>query len=274
MSSRHPLGDARRILAAIEPISRLFFSLPGLAVFSVLGVLAIMLLIVNGENVTSPVFWLAQMNIVEAGLLTGAVIFGKLIHELGHAAALKFMSRAEGIDVGAIQIGITRFFFFPFPYTDATAAWRIGSRWRRGVIALAGVYFELALAIIAILLWTVIDNDVIEGILLQFAFISAISTLLFNLNPLIKLDGYYLLTDILDFPNMLPRANAAIGNAARKLALTDTTTQSVEWPLVDLWREQFFLPNFHLSWDRCDCIQAIIYISRSHFTCRRERNHP
>lgn len=123
-------------------------------------------------------------------------LVAKLIHESGHAVA----ARRHGIRVG--KAGVIFFMFAPLAYVDVTDAWRLPRRWARVQIALAGVYFELAIAAAAVWVWAHTSDVTIRYVAAQVAVLTGPATLLVNANPLLRLDGYYVLADLLGIPNL------------------------------------------------------------------------
>jgi putative peptide zinc metalloprotease protein len=126
----------------------------------------------------------------------------KIVHELGHA----YTATRYGCRVPAM--GISLLVMMPVLYTDTTAAWRLRSRRKRLAIDIAGVAAELMVASIATLCWVVLP----EGSLRSAAFVLATSSwamsLAINLNPFMRYDGYYILSDLLGVPNLQNRAFA------------------------------------------------------------------
>ncbi|MEO0760766.1 MAG: hypothetical protein AAFZ09_03005, partial [Pseudomonadota bacterium] len=139
----------------------------------------------------------------------------KAVHELGHAVALIRAAAGEGVPLGPIRAGIAFFALVPFPYTDATAAWKLRSRWRRAGVGLAGVFVESWIAAAVAILMLQIAPGPLQTFLAQILVVAGLSTLLFNLNPLVRLDGYYVLCDLARQPNLATRATLA----ARETAL-------------------------------------------------------
>ena len=133
-------------------------------------------------------------------LLYGAFTLAKLIHEFGHAYAVK----AFGGEVHAM--GVTLLVFTPIPYVDATAAWAFRERWKRVMVGLSGMLPELVYASIAALVWAGTGPGTLNSLAYNTMVVASVSTLLFNLNPLLRFDGYYILSDLTDSPNLQPRA--------------------------------------------------------------------
>ena len=130
----------------------------------------------------------------------------KLVHETGHAVAAKHY----GVRVG--QVGIMFFLLAPLAYVDVTDAWRLRNRWHRVQIALGGVYFELALAALTAWAWWVLPEGYAKHLAAQFFLIAGPATLLVNANPLLRLDGYYVLADITEIPNLRLHGRRLLGS--------------------------------------------------------------
>ena len=106
--------------------------------------------------------------------------------------------------------------FVPVPYVDASAASAFSDKHRRMAVGAAGILVELALAASAFLLWLVLQPGLARDITLDVMFIGGISTLLFNGNPLLRFDGYYILADAVEIPNLGPRASRYLGYLTRR----------------------------------------------------------
>ncbi len=133
-------------------------------------------------------------------LLYAAFTVAKLIHEFGHGFAVK----AFGGEVHAM--GVTFLVFTPIPYVDATAAWSFRERWKRVIVGCAGMIPELAYAAIAAVVWAGTGTGLVNTIAYNTMITASVSTVLFNLNPLLRFDGYYILSDLLDVPNLQGRS--------------------------------------------------------------------
>lgn len=120
----------------------------------------------------------------------------KIAHECGHAVCAK----RQHVHVGSI--GVIFFLCAPIPFVDVTDAWKLSQRRKRVQIALAGIYWELILGALAIWVWWLAPAGMVKHIAAQVAIIAGPGTLLVNLNPLLRLDGYYVLSDLLDIPNL------------------------------------------------------------------------
>ena len=124
----------------------------------------------------------------------------KLLHELGHAAATK----AGGGEVH--DLGVILLVLLPVPYVDASAATVFKSKYRRAVVGAAGVAVELFVAALAFYLWLLVEPGLVRAILFNIMLIASVSSLLFNGNPLLRYDAYYVLADLIEMPNLAARS--------------------------------------------------------------------
>jgi putative peptide zinc metalloprotease protein len=134
-------------------------------------------------------------------LLYLAMIFVKTFHEFGHA----YFCRKWGGEVHVM--GIMLMIFTPVPYVDATASWGFRSHARRALVGAAGMIVELFIAAIAGFIWSRTGPGVLHSITHNIMFVASVSTLIFNLNPLLRFDGYYILSDLIQVPNLHQRAS-------------------------------------------------------------------
>ncbi|WBY03779.1 HlyD family efflux transporter periplasmic adaptor subunit [Ramlibacter tataouinensis] len=145
-----------------------------------------------------------------AGLLTfdgivasaAAAFLAKILHELGHA----FVARHHGVRVPVM--GVAFLVMFPMLYTDTSDSWKLHDHRARFRIAAAGMATELALALVALFLWTVTPPGGLRSALFFLSTTSLLLTLSINASPFMRFDGYFLLSDALDFPNLHERSGA------------------------------------------------------------------
>ncbi|MEM1099857.1 MAG: HlyD family efflux transporter periplasmic adaptor subunit, partial [Planctomycetota bacterium] len=132
----------------------------------------------------------------------------KLIHELGHGFSVKYFGKKEKVSSEVHTIGLMLMVLTPVPYVDASSAWAFRSKWRRAFVGAAGMYVELACAAIAAIVWVNTGDNAptAHAIAYNVMFIASVSTLLFNANPLIRFDGYYILSDLAELPNLYQRS--------------------------------------------------------------------
>ena len=140
---------------------------------------------------------------IEGVALYAAALFGvKILHELGHA----YVAKAYGCRVP--MMGVALLVLWPVLYTDTTDAWRLDARRARLHIGVAGMAVELAVAALALTAWSFTPDGALRSMLFVLATTTWVMTLAVNLNPLMRFDGYYLLSDWMRTPNLEPRAFA------------------------------------------------------------------
>ena len=124
----------------------------------------------------------------------------KALHEAGHAYAVKL----GGGDVH--EIGIMMLVLFPVPYVDASGAAAFPDAWRRIVVSAAGMMVEVFLAGLASIAWVLLDPGPARAAALDLMVLCGVSTLVFNGNPLLRFDGYFVLSDLIGVPNLDTRS--------------------------------------------------------------------
>ncbi len=127
--------------------------------------------------------------------LTGSWMVLKILHELGHGATCK----RYGCEVK--QCGVMSILLIPIAYVDVTSSWRL-NRWKRLHITMAGVATELFFAGCGLLVWSMADSVVVQQAAMDVVLLASVSSILFNLNPLLKFDGYYALADATGIDNL------------------------------------------------------------------------
>lgn len=148
----------------------------------------------------------------------------KALHELGHAFAVKVWG-GEVHNMGVALLVLT-----PVPFVDASAASAFPSKRRRILVSAAGIMVELFIASLAAFLWLLVEPGLVRDLAAVVMFIAGLSTLLFNANPLLKFDGYYMLVDAIEMPNLASRANRFYGYLVQRyvFGLTEAHTPASE----------------------------------------------
>ncbi|HEX5471395.1 MAG TPA: site-2 protease family protein, partial [Lacipirellulaceae bacterium] len=127
----------------------------------------------------------------------------KVLHELGHATTCKHF----GGEVH--EMGFMLLVFAPCLYCDVSDAWRMPSKWRRIAVSSAGILVELVLASLATITWWYAEPGVLQLVALDIMIVCTLNTLVINGNPLMRYDGYYILSDLADTPNLWQRSREA-----------------------------------------------------------------
>ncbi|MBN1309040.1 MAG: hypothetical protein JXA18_14040 [Chitinispirillaceae bacterium] len=194
MFFRIPLFDPAHLVNRIEPLLRWIISPAGGLVWVAAVAIGIKIAIDNAGNLQEQSQGiLAPSNLF---LLYIGVVIVKICHEFGHAFAV----RRFGGEVHTM--GVMFLIFSPLPYMDATAAWAFRNKWQRVFVGAAGMIFELFVASCAIMIWANTGDGVIHSLMYNMIFVASVSTVVFNINPLLRYDGYYILSDILNIPNL------------------------------------------------------------------------
>ncbi len=214
-------------LYSIPPV-RWFFSTTAMVLCLMLCTAALALVLVEFDVFQSKLptfnaFFSAQNWAVMAIVL----VFTKTLHEFGHGLSCKHFG-GECHEMGIMILVLT-----PCPYCNVSDSWMLPNRWHRAAIGAAGMYVEVVIAAICTFIWWFTEPGPLNFICLNIMFISSVSTILFNANPLLRYDGYYILSDVLEIPNLRQKATTIL---SRKLG---------SWCLGLEEPEDAFLPKQH-----------------------------
>lgn len=216
LSFRLASWDATTIVDRVYSKVRWVFSPLTLCGSLVLIVYAIWLLIGNFADVVAKfpsIHELWQPRYLVLWLVT--VVGVKVLHEFSHALTCRhFGGRCH-------EMGVMLLVFFPALYCDVSDVWRLPSKWQRMAVTAAGMAVELCLAAIAFIGWWFTSPGLLNTWCLGMAVICSINTLAVNANPLLRFDGYYLLADWLEIPNLGGRAQELWGDRLRRWLLNE-----------------------------------------------------
>ena len=239
MAVRVPLLDPDRFLSFTLPLVRPLFAWP--VVLALLGFVGYSAMIA-GAHWSEIVTDVADHVLAAESLLLLLITypFVKALHELGHAYAVK----RWGGEVH--EIGVMFLVFTPVPYVDASASSGFSEKSRRALVALAGIAVELVLAAIALHVWlNTQEGTLLRAFAFNVMFIGGVSTLLINGNPLLRFDGYYALSDLIEIPNLANRANRYIGYLILRYGFGQRTAQSpVTAPGEAAWMATYAIASF------------------------------
>ncbi|GEA49525.1 hypothetical protein VIN01S_03290 [Vibrio inusitatus NBRC 102082] len=209
LSVRIPMLDPERFLSSTQWVANL--------VFSKLGALVWLIVVLTGA-VLAVTHWGALTNnlsdkvlgVENLFLMALAYPIVKLIHELGHGYAVK----RWGGEVH--EMGVMLLIFIPVPYVDASATSSFSNKYQRMIVGAVGVLGELLMAAIAMIVWVMVEPGLVRALAYNVMLIGGVSTLLFNGNPLLRFDAYYVLADFLEIPNLGARGNAQVGYVVKR----------------------------------------------------------
>ena len=231
MSIRIPLWDPDAFLARTWPLLQPLAGRPGVALWLLVVLPAAVLAGVHWSELTAN---LSDQLLATDNLLLLWLIYPLLkgLHELGHGYAVK----AGGGEVH--EMGIMLLVLAPIPYVEASAAGAFRSKWRRALVGAAGILVELFLAGLAMLLWVAVEPGLLRSIAFNVVVVAGASTLLFNGNPLLRYDGYYVLADLIEMPNLGNRSNQYWQWLAKRYLLGVT---HLDRPLASPGERRWFL---------------------------------
>jgi len=149
-----------------------------------------------------------QQRLADNALLMFISFWGiKIFHEFGHAFSCKKFGANSGSGGEVHVMGIMFMVFTPIPYVDASSSWAFRRKWHRAIVGAAGMYIEMALAAVAAIVWAnTVPDTLTHSLAYNVMFIGSVTTLVFNGNPLLRYDGYYILSDLIEIPNLAQRS--------------------------------------------------------------------
>lgn len=224
---RLPLGDGDRIAKSVGGKWGGVFSRTGCWNWLLLVTSGLFIVLWNHREFASEVAAVFDPSLWV--MLIPMWVLAKVCHELGHAVA----ATHHGIRVG--KFGLLFFFLAPLPFVDVTDAWKLESKWKRIQIGLAGVYVELAMAAIAAWVWWLSPSEIVGHLAAQFCLVAGPVTLLVNANPLLRLDGYYVLSDLTGIQNLRMHGRKQLGSVVNHILMGTDSEPS----LLKGWRRPF-----------------------------------
>ena len=224
--------DPDRLLSSMYPAVRWFFSPWGVAAAIMLALSALLLVAVQWEVFIAKLptfqeFFQARNWIWLAVALAGT----KIIHEFGHGLTCKHFG-GECHEMGLMLLVLT-----PCLYCNVSDSWMLPSKWRRAAIGAAGMYIEIVLASLCTFLWWFTHPGLFNQLCLSVVFVSSVSTILFNANPLLRYDGYYILSDLVEIPNLRQKASAILN---RKMGSWFLGLPAADDPFLPQRQQWFF----------------------------------
>lgn len=234
--------DPDRLLTAMMPCVRWFFHPVTLFLCLLLMASALTLLMVEFDQFRAklPEFhqFFGPKNLFVLSLVLGCT---KVFHEFGHGLSCKYFG-GECHEMGVMILVLT-----PCLYCNVSDSWMLPNKWHRAGIGIAGMFVECVLASICTFLWWFSQEGMFHYICLNVMFISSVTTIIFNINPLLRYDGYYVLSDILEIPNLRQKATKIM------------TQKASQWFLGMEQQEDPFLPQRNQILFALYTIAAVMY---------------
>lgn len=201
LSLRFPLFDPDQFLTRTMPWVRPLLGWKALVLWAVVVLSAVVLAAIHWPdlkgNFTDSL--LSMENLLLISLIYPSL---KVLHEFGHA----YMVKKEGGEVH--EMGIMLLVFMPIPYVDASASTAFRNKHQRMLVGAAGILIELFIASLMLLLWLNVEPGAVRALAYNAMVVAGVSTLVFNGNPLLRFDAYYVLADYLEIPNLAQRSTS------------------------------------------------------------------
>ena len=214
LSLRFKGVDPDRFLNWLYPKVAWLFSPTAVFACLALAVSALLLVLVQFEVFQSKLPAFHQFFSVQNAFWLAVALAGtKVLHELGHAMSCKHFG-GECHEIGVLILVLT-----PCLYCNVSDSWMLPNKWRRAAIGAAGMYVELIIASVCTFVWWFTEPGLLNNLCLSTMFVSSVSTVVFNGNPLLRYDGYYILSDILEIPNLSSKASEVLQRFLGKLCL-------------------------------------------------------
>ena len=200
LALRIPLVDPDYVLSRTAHLTRPLFSAAGAILWLLLIAPTLVLVGIHWPELSAD---FVDRVLARESLFAMALVypFTKLIHELGHGYAVKRWG-------GSVhEFGANVLILIPMPYLDASDAGAFRSKWSRIVVGAAGMMAELAVAALALFVWDVSEPGMVRSVAYATMVSASIGTLVFNANPLMRFDGYYIVADLIEMPNLGQRSS-------------------------------------------------------------------
>ncbi len=209
-----PLIDPERLLNAMYPFFRWIFTRTFVTLSSCLMLAAVVLVISQWSTFQAklPEFqsFFNWRSIVYFWCSLAVI---KVIHEFGHGLTAKHYG-GEVHEMGMLFLVLT-----PALYCDVTDSWLLPNKWKRIWISAAGIYVECFLASIATFIWWNTEEGLLNSLMMATMFICSVNTIMFNANPLLRYDGYYVMSDWLEIPNLRIKSTQFFGHVFQEKVL-------------------------------------------------------
>jgi len=224
--------DPERLLNWLYPFVSWFYTRTVVIGCIGLGLSALTLVTVQFHIFTSRLPAFHEFFSFENALLLSVTLgVTKVLHEFGHGMMCKHFG-GECHEMGVMFLVLT-----PCLYCNVSDSWLLPSKWHRAAIGAGGMYVELILASVATWIWWFSEPGLMNHLCLNIMFVCSVSTLIFNANPLLRYDGYYILSDITEIPNLRQKSTAVL---SRKMGLWFLGLEQPEDPFLPERNQIFF----------------------------------
>jgi putative peptide zinc metalloprotease protein len=224
--------DPDRLLNWLYPKVRWFYSVPARIVCAILALSALLLVLVQFDNFHTKLPTFHQFFEAKNWIYLGVTLaITKVIHEFGHGLTCKHFG-GECHEMGVMFLVLT-----PCLYCNVSDSWMLPNKWHRAWIGAAGMYVEIVIASICTFLWWFSEPGLLHQLCLSTMFVCSVSTVMFNANPLLRYDGYYILADLTEIPNLRQKASSILN---RKLGAWCLGLEEPDDPFLPQRNQMFF----------------------------------
>ncbi len=224
--------DPDRLLNWLYPKVAWFYSVPARIVCLLLALSALLLVCVQFDQFHAKLPTFHEFFEAKNWIYMGAVLaITKVIHEFGHGLTCKHFG-GECHELGVMFLVLT-----PCLYCNVSDSWMLPNKWHRAWIGAAGMYVEIVIASICTFLWWFSSPGLFNQLCLSTMFICSVSTVMFNANPLLRYDGYYILSDLMEIPNLRTKASTIL---SRKMGAWCLGLEEPDDPFLPQRNQLFF----------------------------------
>ncbi len=224
--------DPDRLLERLHPWVRGFFTPLGVTIWAIIALSALALVTVEFDVFRSKLPAFHQFFTVQNAIWLGvALAVTKVIHEFGHGLSCKHFG-GECHEMGVMILVLT-----PCLYCNVSDSWMLPNKWHRAVIGAAGMYIEVLMASICTFIWWFSEPGLLNHLALSTMFVCSVSTVIFNANPLLRYDGYYILSDLMEIPNLRQKSSDIL---SRKLGWWCLGIERPDDPFLPQRKQIFF----------------------------------
>ena len=207
--------DPDRLLSWLLPYLRWFYRRPAVLACITLWFSALTLVVVQFDTFQSKLPSFHQFFTAENWIyFTFALCVTKIIHEFGHGLTCKYFG-GECHEMGVMFLVLT-----PCLYCNVSDSWMLPNKWHRAAIGAGGMYIELCIAGVCTWMWWFSEpGTLLNQLCLSTIFVCSVSTVIFNANPLLRYDGYYILSDLTEIPNLRQKSSSILSRKMGKWCL-------------------------------------------------------
>ncbi len=225
--------DPDRLLNWLHPKVAFMYRPPAVVCCLLLWLSALTLVLVNFDKFQAKLPTFHQFFVADNWIYLGVTLaLTKVIHEFGHGLTCKHFG-GECHEMGVMFLVLT-----PCLYCNVSDSWMLPNKWHRAYIGAAGMYIEICIASICTWIWWHSEPGMLNQLCLSTMFVCSVSTVMFNANPLLRYDGYYILSDLTEIPNLRQKATSILN---RKLADWCLGLEEPDDPFLPQRNQGFFI---------------------------------